>query len=224
MSIARTTTARTTTARSSTARSSTARSSSARTTTERTDPARATAAGITAAAARAGSGAPDAYPTKERRANRIGLLARQLNIRATRWLSRYSIPLLRISLGLVFLGFGALKFVPGASPAEELAVRTLDTLTMGILSGGVALFVTAVAECFIGITLVTGRLVRAGLVVLALSMVGIMSPLVLFFGDLFPGAPTLEGQYVLKDIVLVAAGLVVAARTLGARLVAPDAA
>jgi putative oxidoreductase len=47
-----------------------------------------------------------------------------------------------------------------------------------------------------------------------------MSPLVLFFGDLFPdGTPTLEGQYVLKDIVLVAAGLVVAARVMGARLV-----
>jgi putative oxidoreductase len=46
-----------------------------------------------------------------------------------------------------------------------------------------------------------------------------MSPLVLFYGDLFPGAPTLEAQYVFKDIVLAAAGLVIAARTLGARLV-----
>ena len=44
-------------------------------------------------------------------------------------------------------------------------------------------------------------------------MVGIMSPLVLFYGDLFPGGlPTLEAQYVLKDIVLAAAGAVVAAR------------
>jgi len=42
---------------------------------------------------------------------------------------------------------------------------------------------------------------------------------VLFFGDLFPGAPTLEAQYVLKDVVLVAAALVVTARALGARLV-----
>jgi putative oxidoreductase len=52
-------------------------------------------------------------------------------------------------------------------------------------------------------------------------MIGILSPLVLFFDDLFPsfpGALTLEAQYVLKDIVLVAAALVVAARALGARL------
>ena len=69
-------------------------------------------------------------------------------------------------------------------------------------------------------TLVAGRGLRAGLVVLAGAMVGIMSPLVLFYGDLFPdGLPTIEGQYVLKDIVLAAAGAVVAGRALGGRSV-----
>jgi uncharacterized membrane protein YphA (DoxX/SURF4 family) len=137
------------------------------------------------------------------------------------WLARHSIGILRVSLGLVFLGFGVLKFFPDASPAQALVERTLDTLTFGLLSGETALLVTAVAECFIGVTLVTGKLVKAGLVVLAGSLVGIMSPLVLFFGDLFPGAPTLEAQYVFKDIVLVAAGLVVAVKELGGRLEPP---
>jgi uncharacterized membrane protein YkgB len=137
-------------------------------------------------------------------------------------LTRHSIDILRVSLGLVFLGFGALKFVPGASPAQELAERTLEELSLGIVSGETALLVTAVAECFIGVTLITGKLLRAGLIVLAASMVGILSPLVLFFHDLFPGAPTLEGQYVLKDFVLVAAGLVIAAQALGAKLVADE--
>lgn len=137
----------------------------------------------------------------------------------TVWLARNSIGILRVSLGLVFLAFGVLKFFPDASPAQALVERTLDTLTFGLLSGETALLVTAVAECFIGLTLVTGKLVRAGLVVLAGSLIGIMSPLVLFFGDLFPGTPTLEAQYVFKDIVLAAAGLVIAARTLGARLI-----
>jgi putative oxidoreductase len=135
------------------------------------------------------------------------------------WLAKHSIGILRVSLGLVFLGFGVLKFFPDASPAQALVERTLETLTFGLLSGETALVVTAVAECFVGLTLVTGKLVKAGLVVLAGSLVGIMSPLVLFYGDLFPGAPTLEAQYVFKDIVLAAAGLVIAARTLGARLV-----
>jgi hypothetical protein len=49
-------------------------------------------------------------------------------------------------------------------------------------------------------------------------LVGILSPVVLFFGELFPGAPTLEAQYVLKDVVLAAAGLVVGAAALGSRL------
>jgi putative oxidoreductase len=139
-----------------------------------------------------------------------------------RWLNRHSIDILRISLGLVFLGFGALKFFPGVSPAQDLAEGTLERLTLGNLSGEAALLTTAIAECFIGATLVTGRLLRAGLAVLAASLVGIMSPLVLFFTDLFPGAPTLEAQYVLKDIVLAAAGLVIAAHALGARLVSAD--
>ena len=136
------------------------------------------------------------------------------------WLVRHSIDVLRVSVGLVFLGFGVLKFFPGASPAQELAERTLEKLSLGILSGEPALLVTAISECFIGITLISGKLLKSGLVVMGASLVGIMSPLVLFFTDLFPGAPTLEAQYVLKDIVRVAAGMVIAARALGARLVA----
>ncbi len=140
-------------------------------------------------------------------------------VRLTRWLAKRSIDLLRVSLGVVFLGFGVLKFFPGASPAEALVARTVDTLSLGVVSGRGAVLLTAVAECFIGITLVSGKFLRAGLLVLAASLVGIMSPLVLFFGDMFPGTPTLEAQYVFKDIVLAPGGLVVAARARGARLV-----
>lgn len=139
--------------------------------------------------------------------------------RLSGWLNRHSIDILRVSLGVVFLAFGALKFIPGASPAQDLVVRTLETLSMGILTDGTALLVTAAAECFIGLTLITGRLLRTGLVVLCASTVGILSPMVLFFTDLFPGWPTLAGQYVFKDIVLAAAGLVIVAHSLGARLV-----
>ena len=134
--------------------------------------------------------------------------------RLSGWLGRQSIDILRVSLGLVFLAFGFLKFFPGASPAEALVIRTIDTLTLGVIDGQAALLLTAVMECFIGITLVTGRFLRTGLLVLGMSLVGIMSPLVLFFGDLFPGTPTLEAQYVFKDIVLAAAGLVIAAKAL----------
>jgi putative oxidoreductase len=135
------------------------------------------------------------------------------------WLNRHSIDILRVALGAVFLGFGALKFFPGVSPAEGLAVETVETLTLGLVGGKTALLVTASLETLIGLTLVTGRFVRTGLSLLAVALLGILSPVVLFFGQMFPdGGPTLQAQYVLKDVVLVAAGLVVAASALGGRL------
>jgi len=144
----------------------------------------------------------------------------QVQRRAATWLAAHSITALRISLGLVFLGFGVLKFFPGASPAEALVMRTIDTLTLGVVSGQAAVVITAVLESFIGLTFITSIGLRAGLVVLTGSLVGIMSPLVLFTGDLFPDfTPTLEAQYVVKDIILAAAGAVVAAKVLGARYV-----
>lgn len=134
------------------------------------------------------------------------------------WLSRRNVDVLRVSLGLIFFGFGLLKFFPGASPAEALVARTVDALTFGLVDGRNAVLMTAGLECFIGLTLITGRLLRSGLLVLAVSLGGIMAPLVLFFNDLFPGGtPTLEGQYVLKDIVLAAAGLVIAASAFGSQ-------
>lgn len=154
-------------------------------------------------------------PDDQRRPNRVD----RAGARLATWLARYSVDILRVSLGLVFLGFAVLKYFPGVSPAEDLAVRTVETLSLGMLSGYAALVATAIVETFIGLTLITGKFLRVGLLVLGGAMVGILSPLVLFFGDLFPGAPTLEAQYVLKDIVLVAAALVVTARALGARLV-----
>lgn len=149
----------------------------------------------------------------------IDAVVQRLTTQLAGWLARYSVNILRVSLGLVFLGFGLLKYFPGASPAEALTVRTLDTLSFGILSGNTALLVTAVVETFIGLTLISGKMLKAGLLVLGASMVGIMAPLVLFFNDIFGSGVTLEAQYIVKDIVLIAAGLVITARALGARMV-----
>ena len=136
------------------------------------------------------------------------------------WLTAHSVTALRISLGLIIFGFGMLKYFPGASPAEPLVMRTVDALTFGLVSGTPAVVATAVVETLIGLTLITGIGLRVGLVALAGALLGWMSPLLLFPGDLFPGGlPTLEAQYVLKDIVLGAAAAVVAARALGARYV-----
>jgi len=74
----------------------------------------------------------------------------------TRWMARYGIPLIRTSLGLVFLWFGALKFFPGMSPAEQLAGRTIATLTRDALTPQGSVPILATWECLIGLGLLTG--------------------------------------------------------------------
>jgi putative oxidoreductase len=139
------------------------------------------------------------------------------------WLAPRSITGLRISLGLVLLGFGALKFVPGASPAEPLVMRTVERLTQGAVTGTGAVVSTAVVETLIGLSLITGVGLGVALVALGGALVGMMSPIVLFYDDMFPnGTPTLAAQYIIKDIILLAAWAVVAARALGARYATHD--
>lgn len=140
--------------------------------------------------------------------------------RFAQWLAQHSITALRISLGLVIAGFGALKFIPGASPAEALVMQTTEALTFGVVSGTTAVVITAVLETFLGLILLIGHGLRLGLVVMAGWLGAIMAPVVLFPGEMFPGGfPTLAAQYVLKDVILAAAWAVVAAQVLGARLI-----
>lgn len=144
------------------------------------------------------------------------------DVRLTHWLVRHSVALLRIALGGVFLGFGLLKFFPGISPAESLAERTLAMLTLGLVPSSVARVLLAILECAIGLCFVTGKFLRVGVWLLGVQMLGALSPLLLFAGEMFSGAhhaPSLEGQYVIKDVVLASAGLVIAATLRGGRLV-----
>jgi len=138
-------------------------------------------------------------------------------------LVRHSITALRVTVGAVFLGFGMLKFFPGVSPAQDLSIKTIDLLTFGLVPWRAGLVVIATLECFIGICLLANRWMRLAVWLLAVEFIGILAPLVLLPGRLFSGphdAPTLEGQYVLKDIILVAAGMAIVAGTFrGGRLV-----
>jgi uncharacterized membrane protein YphA (DoxX/SURF4 family) len=138
----------------------------------------------------------------------------------TAWMARNGIRLLRISLGVVFLWFGVLKFFPGLSPAQTLAGNTISILSFGLLTPELAVFILAVWECLIGVGLISGYLLRATLFLLWLQMLGTITPLFLFPEQCFtvvPIAPTLEGQYIIKNLVLVTAGLVIGATVRGGR-------
>ncbi len=146
----------------------------------------------------------------------------RLDRRITAALARAGVPVLRIGLGVVFLWFGALKFFPDLSPAQDLATRTIDQLTFGIVGPSVSLPALAAWESLIGIGLITGRFLRATLLLLAVQMLGTLTPLVLFPADTFsqfPIAPTLEGQYIIKNVVLIGAAMVVGATVRGGGLV-----
>ena len=145
-----------------------------------------------------------------------------LDIQITSWLADHGITILRVGLGIVFLWFGVLKFVPGASAAEDLAGRTIQLLTFGLIEPSVSVVMLAILESVIGLGLVTGRYLRVTLLLLLLQMLGTLTPLVFFPTETFdrlPYAPTLEGQYILKNVVLIGAGLVIGATARGGRFV-----
>ncbi|MFI6287819.1 DoxX family protein [Streptomyces sp. NPDC051018] len=127
---------------------------------------------------------------------------------------RHSTTVLRVSVGLVFLGFGVMKFVPGASPAEDVATRTMDVLAFGLVPPEATRPLLALLETVIGLGLVSGVLLRVTLAAFFIHMVGVFSALLVLPAEMWneeTGTPTLEGQYIIKNVVLIAACLAVAA-------------
>ena len=146
----------------------------------------------------------------------------RIDRRITTWMADHGLLLLRLALGIVFLWFGALKLFPGASPAELLAGQTIEVLTRGLVPRATALPILAVWEVAIGLGLLIGRGMRVTLLLLFVQMLGTITPLFLFPSETFttfPLAPTLEGQYIIKNVVLIGAAMVVGATVRGGRIV-----
>ena len=130
----------------------------------------------------------------------------------TTFMIKYGIFFLRISVGIVFVWFGVLKFFPNLSPAQDIAINTINKLTFGLINSSITIILLALWETLIGIGLIFGKYLRLTLFLLFLQMLGAMMPLLLFPLETFshfPYAPTLEGQYIIKNLVLISAGLVV---------------
>ena len=127
---------------------------------------------------------------------------------------KYGLVTLRISLGIVFLWFGFLKFFPNVSPAETLATDTIDVITFGLISHAVGIKILAVWETIIGLGFLFNKFQRTVLLLLWMQMAGAWMPLVIFPEQMFiifPFVLTLEGQYIVKNLVLIAATFVLGA-------------
>lgn len=126
--------------------------------------------------------------------------------RITMWMRTWGVFLLRISLGIVFIWFGALKIV-GMSPAAELVAQTASWADPAWF-----LPVLGIWEVAIGVGLIVRPLLRGAILLLFLQMPGTILPL-FFLPDVtwqVAGlAPTIEGQYIIKNLVLIAAAIVV---------------
>lgn len=125
------------------------------------------------------------------------------------YLEKLSLPILRYSLAIIFIWFGALKPF-GQSPAVELVTKTIYWFDPQIF-----IPILGIWEMAIGICLLFQPLLRVGLFLLALQMPGTFLPLVLLPEVCFTTFPfdlTLEGQYIIKNLVLIGAGLVVGSK------------
>lgn len=118
---------------------------------------------------------------------------------------------LRVSLGIIFIWFGLLK-TAGLSPAEPLVVATVGWMPFF----GAITWVIIIGwwEVIIGVCFLFRATIRIAIPLLAMQMVGTFLPLVIltavtFQPGLFPYAPTMEGQYIIKNLLIISAALVV---------------
>jgi uncharacterized membrane protein YkgB len=130
--------------------------------------------------------------------------------------------LLRISMGVIFFWFGMLKFFEGLSPAESLATRTIDILSFGLIGPELVRYGLATWEVLIGMGLIFKIFLRETLLLMFLQMLGTLTPIVLLPDEvftIFPYGLTLEGQYIIKNLVIIAAGLVIGSTVRGGRII-----
>ena len=139
------------------------------------------------------------------------------DIRITRWMAKYSLPALRFGLGLIFVWFGALKFVPGLSPAEGLVRNTIYFVDPDFFLPVLALWEVVIGLGF-WLGFLTKKFERLTILLLFLQMPGTALPLVILpevCWTSFPFGLTLEGQYIIKNLAIISSALVLGATVRG---------
>jgi len=118
--------------------------------------------------------------------------------------------ILRICLGIIFLWYGLLKFFPELSPAETLATMTMHWMFNGLIPETLSMKLLALWEVSVGIGFLSGFLLRIILPLFLLHMTLTFLPLFIFPELSFTRAPyafTIVGQYIVKNIVFIAVGI-----------------
>lgn len=127
------------------------------------------------------------------------------------FMQKLGIYALRLSLGIIFFWFGLLKVV-GLSPAADLVKATVEW--MPLFGPGFWLVVIGFWEMAIGVTFLIKKTIRIAILLLFLQMSGTFMPLfilpeITFQTGYLSFAPTLEGQYIIKNLLIISAALVI---------------
>lgn len=139
---------------------------------------------------------------------------RSIDRRIAAWMAHWGPIALRYSLALIFIWFGILKPL-GLSPADDLLKATVAW--MPFLTPDRWLLVIGWWEVAIGVTILFRSTTRLAITLLFLQMCGTFMPLVMlpdvtFQPGCIPYAPTLEGQYIVKNLLIISAALVLGGR------------
>jgi uncharacterized membrane protein YkgB len=119
--------------------------------------------------------------------------------------------ILSISIGIIYVWFGVLKFFFGLSPAEQVASQTIHQLTFGLLPDHIAISTLAIWECALGIMLILRRYMKGVLILMFIHMCFTFTPFIFFPHQTFMHLPydfTLLGQYIMKNIIIISSGIV----------------
>lgn len=122
------------------------------------------------------------------------------------WMNRHGHLFLRISLGIIFIWFGLLKSL-GQSPVNDLVARTVYWFNPQVFIPILGWWEFAIGVCFL-----FQRLIRIGVLLLFLQIGGTFLPLVILPDvcfQKFPFVLTMEGQYIVKNLLIISAALVI---------------
>jgi hypothetical protein len=133
-------------------------------------------------------------------ASQIDAIERRAVDLAIKWFD----PAARIAIFVIYFWFGILK-VLGLSPATPLA-QALTAHTIGMQYFTASFDALSVFECIIGLLILVPALTRITLVMIIIHMGLVSSPLIIVSNVAFthPGVPTLEGQYIIKNLAIIA--------------------
>lgn len=134
-----------------------------------------------------------------------------LDVRLIHFFQRVSMPVARFALFVVFFWFGLLKVI-GLSPASGVVQRLFEN-TIPFMSFSTFLILFGLFECLIGVLFLIRGVERVVIPLLFVHMVTTFGPLVFLPSETWQAflVPTLEGQYIIKNLVIIAAAIGIAA-------------